>query len=268
MSRRAGGFVVVVGIAGAAYVIWQRGQAKPQDDFQPAAMRTDAAQNAKNQLAAMDFENRSNVPSGLTNIAADFIGENAMDLFGGRGSTSTTPRAENSPLGWLDAIFGGFGSGGGTSTPDTRATGGAGVGSLLDLIGRHESGGDYNRVWGGIRREDYPAQALTSMTVGQVLAWQDSIDHKYNSEAAGKYQIMEDTLRDLVRGNKVSVLAKFDSATQDEIAVLLMERRGLGAYRAGRISGAEFGQRLSMEWARFPARDAPRQAKVTITGMV
>lgn len=126
------------------------------------------------------------------------------------------------------------------------------VSSLLDFIARFESRGDYNIVWGGIRAHDRPPRPLTSLTVGQVLDWQDSIDRKYMSEAAGRYQIMEDTLRGMYRGAGVPLSAVFDKSTQDALATHLLKRRGLDDYLAGRMSLEAFALSLSKEWASLP----------------
>lgn len=123
---------------------------------------------------------------------------------------------------------------------------------LLDLIAKHESGGDYDIVWGGIAHKHRPNAPLTRMTVGQVLDWQDSIDHLYRSEAAGKYQILEDTLRGLYREAGVKLNDKFDEATQDKLAVQLLRRRGLDIYLSGSLSKEAFANRLAMEWASLP----------------
>jgi muramidase (phage lysozyme) len=133
-----------------------------------------------------------------------------------------------------------------------------GVGALLDMIGSKEAPKGYNQVYGGISRADQPPKALTSMTVREVLAWQDSIDPKYRSEAAGKYQVMEDTLRDEVGKGSVSLNDVFNASTQDRVGVALLRKRGLDSYQAGILSHEEFAQNLSQEWAALPAitRDA------------
>lgn len=136
-----------------------------------------------------------------------------------------------------------------------------GLGALLGLIGGVEAPQGYDQVYGGIRASDQPPRPLTTMTVNEVLAWQDSIDARYPSEAAGRYQVLEDTLRGLVRDRKVSGSARFDRATQDQIAVLLMERRGLNDYRSGRISSERFAQKLSQEWASLPAMTVDRKGR-------
>jgi muramidase (phage lysozyme) len=123
---------------------------------------------------------------------------------------------------------------------------------LLQFIRQHEARGDYNIVWGGIRKADHPRRKLTSMTVKEVLDWQDSIDRAYGSEAAGAYQIMEDTLRPMVNSGKVKASDLFDEKTQDALAAVLLEGRGLNDFLADKISPVVFGQSLSKEWASLP----------------
>lgn len=145
--------------------------------------------------------------------------------------------------------------------PATTGGGGGGLSSLLNLIGGVEAPKGYDQVYGGIRSADQPPKPLTSMTVNEVLAWQDSIDARYPSEAAGRYQVMEDTLRGLVRSGQVSGNARFDKRTQDDIAVKLMKRRGLDDYQTGRISADKFAQKLSQEWASLPAITVDRKGR-------
>ncbi|WP_226779019.1 D-Ala-D-Ala carboxypeptidase family metallohydrolase [Oceaniglobus trochenteri] len=130
----------------------------------------------------------------------------------------------------------------------------------LDLIRSVEAPGGYDQVYGGIAPQDLPPKPLTQMTVAEVLNWQDRIDGKYNSEAAGGYQIMEDTLRDLVRSEGLTGGELFDAAMQDRLAIALMRRRGLDDFLAGTISAETFGNNLALEWAGLPrvrASDAP-----------
>lgn len=126
------------------------------------------------------------------------------------------------------------------------------VSTLLDFIARYESRGDYNVVWNGIKGADRPKTALTTMTVAEVLAWQDSIDARYMSEAAGRYQILEDTLRGLYRQAGVPLTALFDKSTQDKLAIALLRRRGLDDYLSGRMSLEAFALALAKEWASLP----------------
>lgn len=126
------------------------------------------------------------------------------------------------------------------------------INPLLDFIARYESGGDYNIVWGGIAAKDRPPKPLVKMTVQEVLNWQDSIDPHYMSEAAGRYQVMEDTLRGLVDNGLVDASAFFNHGTQDSIAIALLRRRGLEDYLRGKMSMQRFGNSVAREWAALP----------------
>jgi muramidase (phage lysozyme) len=145
------------------------------------------------------------------------------------------------------------------------------IDALLAFIRQPESRGDYNIVWSGIKRTDWPKRPLVTMTIGEVLAWQDSIDARYNSEAAGAYQIMEDTLRGDAKAGTAALYAAaglkasdlFDEANQDKMAIALLNRRGLGKYLAGEISAEAFANRLAMEWASLPVVTA---VKRTVAG--
>ena len=128
---------------------------------------------------------------------------------------------------------------------------------LLEFIGNLEAPmsvaqaqgktSQYDVVWGGIAPRDRP-KCLREMSVREVLNWQDSIDARYNSEAAGKYQIMEDTLR----GIPVDRSSKFDERMQDICALALLEKRGLKDFLRGETSKEKFALSLAKEWASFP----------------
>jgi len=130
---------------------------------------------------------------------------------------------------------------------------------LLALIRKYESADDYTRVWSGIKRHDHPPKKLTDMTVREVLSWQDGIDAKYMSEAAGAYQIMEDTLRGMVISGAADMDERFHRPTQDRLAEYLMNRRGLREYLNGEITPHEFANRLAYEWASLPVTTGPRK---------
>lgn len=127
----------------------------------------------------------------------------------------------------------------------------AAVDPILTLIRKNESNDDYRAVWGGIAQRDRPAN-LTGMTIAAVLRWQDSIDARYRSEAAGGYQIMEDTLRGCYRQAGIPDSQLFDEVTQDKLALFLLKRRGLDDYLDGKIDAYKFALNLSKEWASFP----------------
>jgi len=136
---------------------------------------------------------------------------------------------------------------------------------LLDLLGRAEGAG-YDTIVGFVRKVDYPSRPITTMTVDEVLAWQDSIDAKYNSEASGRYQVMEDTLRGLKSNGVVSGSELFNPATQDKIAVALLKIRGLNRFLDGSINENQFGDNLSYEWASLPIMTGPRTGQGRYSG--
>lgn len=141
---------------------------------------------------------------------------------------------------------------------------------LLDFIAKPESGGNYNIVWGGIRVPDRPEtrvrKRLVDMTIRQVLAWQDSIDSKYMSEASGAYQIMEDTLRGLYSSAGLTLDHLFDVGNQDRLAYALLERRGLAQYLAGQITAEHFANNLAREWASLPVVTGPKKGRSYYAG--
>lgn len=119
---------------------------------------------------------------------------------------------------------------------------------MLELIGKHESGGDYNRVYAGkgIKRVD-----LTNMTIDEVMTWQKeytSVEGSASS-AAGKYQIIRKTLAGLKEDMGLTGEEKFDQAMQDKMAMRLLDQRGYSALLEGRISEAKFVNNVSNEWA-------------------
>jgi len=132
---------------------------------------------------------------------------------------------------------------------------------LLDFIAMHESNGDYNVVWSRIKKEDRPIKPLTEMTIGEVLEWQDRIDPNYPSEAAGRYQIMEDTLRGLYDEAGLSTLDLFDARGQDCLAIQLLYRRGLLSYLAGDITIEKLANSLAKEWASLPCVSGPKKGR-------
>ena len=167
------------------------------------------------------------------------------------------------------------------TSPISSAVGGM-LGPLLDLIGNAESGpGGYDAIWGyqgrpdgqgyvptgnrvGVGISDYPTKRLTLMTIQEVLDWQESIDRKYNSEASGRYQFMEDTLRgynndiNVPERDSLAVQAgltnndMFSPANQDKMAIVLLQYAGLNAFLNGQKSAGSFGNGISGIWAIIP----------------
>ena len=127
------------------------------------------------------------------------------------------------------------------------------VAPLLALIRKHEAGSKgYDAVWGKIDARHRPATPITGWTIGEVLGWQDSIDHLYMSEAAGAYQFLEDTLRSIFGPAGFTTKSMFDVRTQDALAVHLLKGAKLVNFLRGEISAEDFATRISRVWASFP----------------
>lgn len=218
----------------------------------------------------------------------------ALPAFPAEGADLPEPAAKSAGNGGSGTFTGGsyrnpsVGGGGGYTSADDLIAGetvGSGVGSstgsatatldpsytqgaltpLLDLIGRAEGAG-YDTIVGFVKNSDYPAKAITTLTVDEILAWQDSIDAKYDSEASGRYQVMEDTLRGLKTQGVVSGSELFNAATQDKIGIALLKIRGLNRFLSGSITEEQFGDNLSYEWASLPVITGPRAGSGRYSG--
>ncbi len=132
---------------------------------------------------------------------------------------------------------------------------------LLDFIGSIESSG-YDDYYRDVAES--PPRRLTTMTVGEVLTWQDRIDARSNSEAAGRYQIMEDTLRGLVRDGVVPENALFSASTQDALALHLLEQRG---WDPNRTDYTRMGDAIAREWAALPICTGLRAGRSAYDGL-
>ena len=112
---------------------------------------------------------------------------------------------------------------------------------LLDLISSKESagagynayneggaGGGYHVVgYGGDSRKGPLRRALTDMTIKEIMAHQKNVNPPIH--AAGRYQIIGDTLAALIRGNYgptgVNINDKFTPDVQDKLGIALIKYR-------------------------------------------
>lgn len=140
------------------------------------------------------------------------------------------------------------------------------ISPLLDFIAKYESRGNYDAIVWLVPRHRYPPKRPTRMTIGQILDWQDSIDRFQNSEAVGRYQIMEDTLRGLYRNAGLQKDDLFNPTNQDYLATQLLRRRGLTDYLTGRITAEKFANSLAHEWASLPLVTGPRKGQSVYAG--
>ena len=127
---------------------------------------------------------------------------------------------------------------------------------VFGLIGQLESRNGYNTMAGGGNKKQ-----LTSMTINEVLQYQNSRGR--NMKAAGKWQIMPNTLRGLKKSMNLTGEELFTPEMQDRMAFeLAMNRKGYRQFAKATgdeklaLMGAAQND-LAKEWASMPmANDA------------
>lgn len=177
----------------------------------------------KNTFGSPTMTALDNVNSALKTVAE------TLNLIGTNANNISFSNLTNGLSGIGTAI-----GGGGGNAPFVM---GSNSGSILDLIAKRESGGDYNMTldngqWTGGRRN------LVSMTLNEIVALQRSMltpanRAKYGngqgSSALGRYQIVGKTLRGLIQSMGLSGNELYDPAMQDRLArELLRQRQGQG----------------------------------------
>ena len=133
---------------------------------------------------------------------------------------------------------------------------------VFGLIGQLESRSDYNTMAGGGNKKQ-----LTSMTINEVLQYQNS--RGTNMKAAGKWQIMPNTLRGLKKSMNLTGDELFTPEMQDRMAFeLAMNRKGYRQFAnaTGNEKLALMGAAqndLAKEWASMPmANDAEGMSRL------
>lgn len=121
---------------------------------------------------------------------------------------------------------------------------------LLDVIAEVESRGNYNAHFGNAHNTSID---FTKMSVAAVMQWQkEQVAAGSSSSAVGRYQIIDTTLAGLVDGLSIEPSTPFDEATQDRMAIALLEQRGSVRYANSILSSDDFAANLAMEWASLP----------------
>lgn len=133
-----------------------------------------------------------------------------------------------------------------------------GAAILLDFLAKFESGGSYNIVFGNHDVDLH--KPISLMTLNELLVIQKQLAKKWGSSAAGRYQIMQNTLSGLIQTMKLTGNELFDANMQDRLAYQLLKQRGYAAFKAGTLSTAAFGKKLAQEWASLPVLEATQGA--------
>lgn len=115
---------------------------------------------------------------------------------------------------------------------------------IIELAATQESHGNYNIMNGGA------IKPLTSMTIDQVLEMQKNPPS--GSSAAGKYQIMRETLMDIKKIEGLTGKELFNETMQERLGLALLERRELSKFINEEINVEQFMKNIAMEWAAMP----------------
>lgn len=136
----------------------------------------------------------------------------------------------------------------------------SGVKLLLDFIGKHEAPRGYTDYYRGVSFA--PPRPLTEMTVDEVLDWQRRANPPGpGTAAAGKYQIIEQTLQGLKSSMGLTGAERFDADLQDRMAMKLLKGRGWQKFEAGSISAETFANNIAKEWASMPCVSGPKKGR-------
>jgi hypothetical protein len=132
---------------------------------------------------------------------------------------------------------------------------------MLRFIRHFEARGSYDRYYSGIKVP--PPKPLTQLTVGEVLAWRNSL-RGTKSTASGAYQFIRPTLERLVRTYKIPKSKTFNAALQDQLAQLLISEcpdRDLPK------DNLRFGNCLATIWTALPVLSGPKKGQSHYKGI-
>lgn len=141
----------------------------------------------------------------------------------------------------------------GPSTPKTKSANTEAPEGLLDLIHSVETQKDgYNAIYKGKHSN------LSSMSIKEVIELskknrddRQAAGDKRASSAAGRYQIINKTLRNAAKQMGISEDTIFSEDVQDSIAVYLARQAGLDKFIEGKMSIEEFKPKMTHLWEGF-----------------
>jgi hypothetical protein len=129
------------------------------------------------------------------------------------------------------------------------------TGQLLDAIGAAE-GATYDTMFGYAEREGQPfaGTKVTNLTLNEVAALQkEMVKNNGISSAIGKYQFIQATLKEAIKGLGLSGDEKFTPEVQDKLALwLLKNRTSFEEWVTGSGDSAKFQNELASQWASVP----------------
>ena len=148
-----------------------------------------------------------------------------------------------------------------SSTISGANRGGVAGTALAEKIRELESGGNYGAINRGRAgdtqslgqvNQRYQGKSVDQLTVGHVMDLQRDTE----LHAVGAYQIIPETLKELVRDSDVTREDRFDESTQDKLfeQIFKTKRRELGRFISGESDNLEKATReLALEFSSFPA---------------
>jgi len=146
-----------------------------------------------------------------------------------------------------------------------------GAAILLDFIAKLETNRQGQAAYEtiiGYRNEKPGAlpKPITEMTLEELVAeqkrWVRNL--KAPSGAAGRYQIIRQTLLSLIADIGIPMSAKFAPDLQDRFGFALLKRRGWDQFATNGLSLRDFGNRLAREWASWPVLSDQQGAHRTV----
>jgi hypothetical protein len=122
---------------------------------------------------------------------------------------------------------------------------------LLDLVASKEENPRAPDVYMSLWPSNFDPR-LPTMTLAQVDQFQTSRIRSAGGSAAGRYQIVQKTLRNLVKTLKIPKNLIFNNVMQDYLGLQLLLGRKLRDWQRESISNVQFQLNLSKEWAAIP----------------
>lgn len=122
---------------------------------------------------------------------------------------------------------------------------------LLEFIRRTETGRSGREAYDVMYGHKKISPPLTQMTLDQAIAAGPGWTKAHKSSAAGAYQFMNATLKDLRKSGGLGG-KKLDPDLQDALGYALLQRRGFEKFLRAEMSVQQFGLALAQEWASFP----------------
>lgn len=131
---------------------------------------------------------------------------------------------------------------------------------LLAFIRATETGFSDERAYTTMYAHKKISPVLTEMTLDQAIAAGPTWTRKHKSSAAGAYQFMNATLKDLKSSLGLSGSMLLTPFEQDQMGYALLKRRGFLKFLSGEMPLVEFAENLAKEWASFPVLTATQGA--------